>query len=226
MLAFDISRAELGKCPVPRGSNEPCLGRALLGSTLPLVPGLQAWTYQVSGARLPTPHYKRETRLFHLYLWSHSAYEGSVAIQRVLLAVTMLYESTKSLLQSIVESLETDDRARWDDRTESGNACLYEMHQMSRPFYSGYKSDSLSANSAGQNTISEMVNRAMPHVRTMVLAIRHKNQTRAIASGRAALAEMNGASHFRGSGKNRETRKPSTRLRRHEESARKSRPAV
>ena len=55
----------------------------------------------------------------------------------------MLYDSTKSLLQSILRSLETDDETRWDDQTESGNACLYEMHQMSRPLYKAYKSDSL-----------------------------------------------------------------------------------
>ena len=51
----------------------------------------------------------------------------------------MLYDSTKSLLQSILRSLETGDETRWDDQTESGNACLYEMHQMSGPLYKAYK---------------------------------------------------------------------------------------
>jgi hypothetical protein len=121
----------------------------------------------------------------------------------------MLYESTKSLLQSIVQSLETGDQTRWDDRTESGNACLYEMHQMCKPLYKAYKFDSLNADLAGPSTIPESLNRAIPHVRTMVIAIRHKDQTPAIASGRAALAALNCASHSRVSGKNRETRKPS-----------------
>jgi hypothetical protein len=138
----------------------------------------------------------------------------------------MLYESTKSLLQSIVQSLETGDQTRWDDRTESGNACLYEMHQMCKPLYKAYQSDRLSANSEGHSTIPESVNRAIPHVRTMVIAIRHKDQTRAIASGRAALAEMNCASHSRVSGKNRETGKPSEGLRRHEKSAGQHRSTV
>jgi len=31
----------------------------------------------------------------------------------------MLYDSTKSLLQSILRSLETCDEAEWDDQTES-----------------------------------------------------------------------------------------------------------
>jgi len=34
--------------------------------------------------------------------------------------------------------------------------------------------------------------RAIPHVRKMVIAIRHKDQIHALESGRAALAEMNG----------------------------------
>ena len=149
-----------------------------------------------------------------------------MAILRVFLGDIMLYESTKSLLQSIVQSLEIGDQTRWDDRTESGNACLYEMHQMCKPLYKGYKSDRLNAGSAGPSTIPESLNRAIPHVRTMVIAIRHKDQTRAIASGRAALAALNCASHSRVSGKNRETRKPSEGSRRHEKSARKHRPTV
>jgi len=138
----------------------------------------------------------------------------------------MLYESTKSLLQSIVQSLEIGDQTRWDDRTESGNACLYEMHQMCKPLYKPYESDRPNANSAGQSAIPESLSRAIPHVRTMVIAIRHKDQTRAIASGRAALAALNCASHSRVSGKNRETRKPSEGLQRHENSAGKHRPTV
>jgi len=104
----------------------------------------------------------------------------------------MLYESTKSLLQSILLSLETGDETRWDDLTESGNACRYEMHQMSGPQYMAYRSDKRNANSALQGTLPEKLVRAMPHVRLMVIAIRHKDQIRALESGTAALAEMNG----------------------------------
>jgi hypothetical protein len=105
----------------------------------------------------------------------------------------MLYDSTRGLLQSILRSLEADDQTRWDDQTESGNECLYEMHQMSGALYKAYKSDGLNANSMVQSSLPDKLNRAMPHVRTMVIAIRHKDQTRAIESGKAALAEMNGA---------------------------------
>ena len=103
----------------------------------------------------------------------------------------MLYDSTKSLLQSILRSLETGDETRWDDQTESGNECLYEMHQMSEPLYKAYRCDRLNAHSLVQSTLPDRLNRAMPHVRTMVIAIRHKDQTQALESGKAALAEMN-----------------------------------
>lgn len=105
----------------------------------------------------------------------------------------MLYDSTKTLLQSILRALETGDESRWDDQTESGNACLYEMHQMSKPLYQGYKTDTLHAKLQAQTSLPEKLSRAMPHVRSMVIAIRHRDRTRALESGKAALAEMNDA---------------------------------
>lgn len=103
----------------------------------------------------------------------------------------MLYDSTKSLLQSILRSLETGDEARWDDRTESGNACLYEMHQMSGPAYKPYRSSGPDTNSSLQTSFPGKLHRAIPHVKVMVVAIRHRDRARAIESARAALAEMN-----------------------------------
>ena len=103
----------------------------------------------------------------------------------------MLYESTRGLLQSILQSLEAGDQARWDDQTESGNACLYEMHQMAGPLYKAYRSDNLNANSRAQVGFPQKLTRAMPHARMMVIAIRHKDRDLAIESGKAALAEMN-----------------------------------
>jgi hypothetical protein len=103
----------------------------------------------------------------------------------------MLYDSTKSLLQSILQSLETVEEAGWDDQTESGNSCLYEMHQMSGSLYQPYRADRLNANSRAESGLPEKLSRAIPHVRTMVIAIRHKDQARALESGKAALAEMN-----------------------------------
>jgi hypothetical protein len=86
------------------------------------------------------------------------------------------------------------DATGWDDQTESGNACLYEMHQMSRSLYKPYRPDKLNATALAQSTLPEKLTKAIPHVRMMVIAIRHKDQARALESGKAALAEMNGTS--------------------------------
>ena len=102
----------------------------------------------------------------------------------------MLYDSTKTLLQSMLRSLQSTEEIRWDEHTESGNACLYEMHQMSRPQYKAYRTDKQNANSQAQAGFPEKLSRAMPHVRSMVIAIRHKDQPTAVESGKSALAEM------------------------------------
>jgi hypothetical protein len=102
----------------------------------------------------------------------------------------MLYDSTKTLLRSILQSLEAGDDAGWDDRLESGNQCLYEMHQMTRPSYKAYRTTGADAKWPSHIPNSEKLNRAMPHVKTMVSAIRRKNLTTALESGRAALSEM------------------------------------
>ena len=142
----------------------------------------------------------------------------------------MLYDSTKGLLQSILRSLQAGDETRWDDQTESGNACLYEMHQMSGPHYKAYRSDRLNANSVAQTSFPEKLNRAMPHVRTMVIAIRHKDRTRALESGMAALAEMNGTGPVRASdyspGPRTENGTFSSVVRQHENATGKHHPVV
>lgn len=102
----------------------------------------------------------------------------------------MLYDSTKALLQSILRSLEATGDIPWDEHTESGNACLYEMHQMSRPAYKAYRTDKQNANSQAQMGFPDKISRAMPFVRTMVIAIRHKDQSAAVENGKSALAEM------------------------------------
>ena len=105
----------------------------------------------------------------------------------------MLYDSTKLLLRGMLRSLESPNQEGWDDQVESGGECLYEMHQMSGSLYKPYKPDRLNANSLAQSNLPEKLTRAIPHVRTMVIAIRHKDRPRALESGKAALAEMNGA---------------------------------
>src|SRR5438105_10302956 len=144
----------------------------------------------------------------------------------------MLYDSTKVLLQSILQSLETSlktgDKTGWDDQIEAGMQCLYEMHQMTRPSYRAYKnSDAKWPTHIPDPTKLKL---AMPHVKAMVTAVRRRDQPTALASGRAALAEMNGAGPLRSSACSPDagTESPefSHVVRKHKKSAGEHRPVV
>lgn len=141
----------------------------------------------------------------------------------------MLCDSTKTLLQTILQSLQSPDQSGWDDQIESGKQCLFEMHQMTRPSYRAYKTTGSDKwplhvpDGAG-------LHRAMPHVKAMVSAIRRKDRVAALESGHAALAEMNGTSSSRSSASSREdgtdTRESSNVVRQYEEPTGKHRPVV
>jgi hypothetical protein len=101
----------------------------------------------------------------------------------------MLYDSTKVLVHGILQSLRNSESDRWDDQAESGGECLYEMHQMARPRYQGYRADA--ANRAPSLVpVYERAARAIPHLKIMVRAIRRRDRAAAVESGNAALAEM------------------------------------
>src|SRR5689334_14520095 len=102
----------------------------------------------------------------------------------------MLQDSTKTLLMTIVQSLESAGEAGWDDQIEFGKECLYEMYQMTRPSFQAYRRESSDAKWPTHLPSSVKLNRAMPHVKAMVRAIRTRDQATALASGKAALAEM------------------------------------
>jgi hypothetical protein len=115
----------------------------------------------------------------------------------------MLCDSTKTLMQTILNSLSAPNQTGWDDPIESGNQCLYEMHQMTRPSYRAYKT---TGSERWPSHVPDLAafNRAMPHVKAMMSAIHRKDRTMAIESGNAALGEMNGvpvAQHEDRSGK-------------------------
>jgi hypothetical protein len=115
----------------------------------------------------------------------------------------MLCDSTKTLLQTILKSLQAPDEAGWDDHIESGNQCLYEMHQMSRASYRAYTTTGLDKwpshvpDGAG-------LSRAMPYVKAMMGAIRQKDRAMALENGKAALDAMNGVGHTRGADTSKE----------------------
>ena len=102
----------------------------------------------------------------------------------------MLQESTKGLLIKIVQLLETVDQVDWDDQGQSGRECLYEMHQMTRPTFQAYRMDSTDSKWSLHLPDSAKLNKALPHVKAMVTAIRHRDRSAALISGKAALAAM------------------------------------
>lgn len=89
----------------------------------------------------------------------------------------------------MLRSLQTPGKEGWDDHVESGGECLYEMHQMARPLYKGYRTDALNRTPT-LVPVYERAARAIPHVKSMVKAIRRKDQAAAVESGSAALAEL------------------------------------
>jgi hypothetical protein len=101
----------------------------------------------------------------------------------------MLYDSTKILLGTILRSLQNTDKAKWDEQIQSCGDCLYEIHQMARPRYQGYKLDAASK-AAKLAPLDERASRAIPYVKLMVRAIRRHDQATAVENGKLALAEM------------------------------------
>ena len=102
----------------------------------------------------------------------------------------MLYDSTKVLLRDMLQALEAKGIIGWEDQAEAGRECLYEMHQMARPTGKAPRSEVAKGKPAAAVPVHERATRAIPHVKTMVRAIRRKDQATAVVSGRAALAEM------------------------------------
>ena len=135
----------------------------------------------------------------------------------------MLCESTKTLMQTILHSLTATEQTGWDDPTELGNECLFEMHQMTRPSYRAHKTTGSEKWPSHLPNIAAF-SRAMPHVKAMMTAIRRKNRITAVENGNAALAEMNGSVSPRASKFSQAAE--STIVRQHEEPAAKHRPVI
>ena len=102
----------------------------------------------------------------------------------------MLQESTKGLLSQIIKRLETTGEVDWDDQGQSGRECLYEMHQMTRPSFQAYRVESSDAKWPSHLPNFAKLNKALPHVKAMVTAIRRQDRAAALISGKAALAAM------------------------------------
>jgi hypothetical protein len=102
----------------------------------------------------------------------------------------MVYHSTKTLLCSIIQSLNAGDEAAWDDVVELGKVCVYEMSQMTRQSYQPCRKDSAHHQWPPRLPDSKKGIEAMPHVKAMMRAVRHRDQATALESAKAALAAM------------------------------------
>src|SRR5664280_572908 len=102
----------------------------------------------------------------------------------------MWYGNTKTLLESIVRGLKTEapqNDAEWQAQTDLVQACLAEMVELSEPTVN-------SANGATSRyvhrPVADKLNRAMPHVRSMLTAMRDRDRTTALAHGEVTLRRL------------------------------------
>ena len=102
----------------------------------------------------------------------------------------MWYGNTKSLLESVVRGLKTEppqSEAEWQAQTELVQRCLSEMAEMSGPTVNP-------ANGATSRyvhrPVADKLNRAMPHVRSMLTAMRDRDRTTAMAHGETTLRRL------------------------------------
>jgi hypothetical protein len=102
----------------------------------------------------------------------------------------MWYGNTKSLLESIVRRLKTDapqDDAEWLAQTELVQACLAEMAEMSEPTVNPSKG---ATSRYVHRPVADKLNRAMPHVRSMLTAMRQRDRATALAHGETTLQRL------------------------------------
>jgi len=102
----------------------------------------------------------------------------------------MWYGNTKSILESIVRWLSTDpsqNDAEWQAHTDLVQSCLAEMLQVSEPT----ANPSIGATPRYvHRLVAVKLNRAMPHVRSMLTAMRDRDRSTALAYGETTLRRL------------------------------------
>jgi hypothetical protein len=102
----------------------------------------------------------------------------------------MFYGNIKSLLESIVRGLQTEppqNEAQWQAQTELVQGCLAEMVGMSEPTVN----PSIGATARYvHRPVADKLNRAMPHVRSMLTAMRNRDRATALAHGETTLHRL------------------------------------
>jgi hypothetical protein len=100
----------------------------------------------------------------------------------------MFYGSTKTLLESIVRGLKIEppqSEAEWQAQTELVQNCLSEMVEMSEPtVHPSMRTRYV------HRPVADKLNRAMPHVRSMLTAMRDRDRTTALAHGETTLLRL------------------------------------
>jgi hypothetical protein len=102
----------------------------------------------------------------------------------------MWYGNTKTLLESALRRLETPESPpddEWKAQTEVVEACLAEMAEMSEPTVNssrGIESRYV------HRPAADKLNRAMPHVRAMLTAMRARDRAGALKHGAEAFRRL------------------------------------
>lgn len=102
----------------------------------------------------------------------------------------MWYGNTKNQLENIVRRLKADapqDDAEWQVQTELVQSCLAEMVEMSEPIMNP---SIRSTSRYVHRPVADKLNRAMPHVRLMLTAMRERDRATALAHGETTLQRL------------------------------------
>ncbi len=95
----------------------------------------------------------------------------------------------KETLKGILDWLAGIDEAGWEQQIELGEECRSEMERMARPDYHRGRGKNM-AQGPQRNPDAPKLNRAIPHVRAMLTAMRSRNRAAALEHGRAGLVAM------------------------------------
>jgi len=100
-----------------------------------------------------------------------------------------MYADTKSSLKSVLDWPDGSDEADWDHQIETGERCRFAMGRLARPIYSIAR---MGCHTLGPepNPDAGRLNKAIPHIRAMLTAMRNRNRVAAVEHARAAMAVM------------------------------------
>jgi hypothetical protein len=101
-----------------------------------------------------------------------------------------MFADSKNSLKSILDWLDGTDETGWERQIEIGEECRSDMDRLARPIYTGAKARSHGALGPERNPDTGKLNRAIPHVRATLSAMRSRNRAAALEHGWAAMAVM------------------------------------